>query len=208
MQDVHKKLEEMFKFFDVLYRFQSTPMNDTFKRNFLRFFFIQVDNFLKYMPYYKNALFRTNTIGVQEKKSLENKIKKLRTDYDGADDVIRDKFSAHQQEVTFENIIEWYNEIDASTIGVFHGDIKAIKNELEILLNSQFQVIPNIDEINLSNTELKKDISSFNVNNSRLGLIEKNTVYMLSVHPLQTKHQIILAIIDSIRDNFLGARLV
>lgn len=202
MQDVNKKLEEMFRFFDVLFEFQKESMDDAFKRNFLRFFFIQIDNLLKYIPYYKNELYKTDTITLSEKKSLEEKIKRLRMDYDEAYDVIRDKLGAHQQELSIENIIEWYNEIDTDTINIFYDDIKTIQSELEVLLNSNFQPITDFDKIDLSNTTLKKDSSSVKVSHSRLGVVEQNTAAMISMHSLQTKHQTILAITDSIRDNF------
>lgn len=195
-----KHIDLMFTYFDTLYKFQEDNMDVGFKRNYLRFFFIQIDNFLKTVDIFKKELHTNSKITTQQKKSLNSKIRTFENSYDSRYDIIRDKISAHNQEIDLLGIVEWWNEIDFITIKSFYDEIIEIKQYIEDNSDIQFTKIQDFEKIDYQNTffQEKKD---FYLDNGRLGVVSQNSISQISMHNLQEKHQLIQSIINFLKGN-------
>lgn len=197
---IEKHIDLIFTYFDTLYKFQEDNMDVGFKRNYLRFFFIQIDNFLKTIDIFKKELHTNSKITTQQKKSLNSKIRTLENSYDSSYDTIRDKISAHNQEIDLLGIVEWWNEIDFTTITSFYDEIIEIKQYIEDNSDIQFSKITDFEKIDYKNTFFKEK-EGFYLNNERLGIVSKNSVSQISICNLQEKHQLIQSIINFIKGN-------
>lgn len=149
--------------------------------------------------YYKNYLFRNNQINIEVKRVLEQKINDVKKEWDHNYEIIRNKFCAHHQELDEISLIEWWNEIDYSTITFFYegmGEIRLLLKEYADF-NSLFSI--DYEEIDFSDTCLQDiDDSQFFLSHDRLAITKKNTSGIISCHPFQSKCMLILTIIDFI----------
>ena len=118
-----KKLQFIKTMIETLAIFKQDDFNDSTIRCILRFFFILIDNFLKIIGNIKNDLLSENFLNKKVAENLKKKIYSIENSYDGVYDVIRDKISAHQQQINLINSLEWYSEIDEVTIVSFFNDI-------------------------------------------------------------------------------------
>ncbi len=200
MQDIEEKIRYIYFNTDGIYYFLSNEgINDHAKRCVLRRFFILVDSYLEMIGFLKNKLFRESRIDLSAKQSLENEIKIIRNEWDNNYEIIRNKFSAHHQNIEVIKLLEWWNEIDYSTITFFYESLRNIRG----ILSEQagFQALTPVDysEIDFSETCLKeRNKTNFYLAHDRLAISKENTVGMLSGNEFQNKYMLILSIVDFI----------
>jgi len=200
MQNIEEKIKYIYFNTDGIYYFLSNQgINDHSKRCLLRRFFILIDSYLEMIGFLKNKLFKEKIIDLKTKQSLENEIKAIRDEWDNNYEIIRNKFSAHHQTIDFIILIEWWNEIDYSTVTYFYEGLRNIRGIL--LDDAGFTTITPVDycEIDFSDTCLKENSKSdFFIALDRLAISKKNTVSMLSHDEFQKKCMLILSIVDFI----------
>lgn len=201
MDDLNR-LNACFLFMDAAYLFRDELVTDHCKRTILRFLFIQIDNILKLAGRTKNKLRKESLISKGEEAQIKQLIEVLTNSYDHAYDTIRDKIAAHSQPLDLLSLLNWWNDIDQTTIAVLYGDAKNIQAGLASVKGLQFQGISDYAKLSIPNTNpislaLNPQVPSFS--SDRLGLSKHNVVSMIACHPSQEKAQTILSIID-----FLG----
>ena len=200
MQNVEEKIQYIYFNIDGVYYFLSNQgINDHAKRCVLRRFFILIDSYFEMIGFLKNKLFREGVIDLSAKQSLENDIKSIKNEWDDNYEIIRNKFSAHHQNIDDVKLLEWWNEIDYSTISIFYEGLSNIRRIL--LEHADFQTLTLVDysEIDFSDTCLQeKESTNFYLAHDRLAISKKNTVGMLSINEFQRKCMLILSIVDFI----------
>ena len=200
MEDITKKIQYIYFNIDGLYYFLSTKgISDYSKRCVMRRFFILVDSFFEMIGFLKNDLSKKNIINLKIKNNLEHSIESIKKEWDNKYEIIRNKFSAHHQKIDDLILLEWWNEIDFSTITFFYEGMCEIRS---ILLNHAgilTSMPTDYTNIDFSDTCLKEDEDHiFKVAHDRLALSKKNTVGMISSNEFQQKCMLILSIIDFI----------
>lgn len=195
------RLNTCFVFMDAVYLFRDEQVTDHCKRTILRFLFIQIDNILKIAGRAKNKLRKENLITVADERRIKQLIEVLARSFDHAYDTIRDKIAAHSQPLDLISLLNWWSDIDQTTIEILYEDAKNIQAAFTSVNVLQFQrisdhsrlLIPKDSPISL----VLNPVPSFS--SDRLALSKQNTVSMIACHPSQEKAQTILSIID-----FLG----
>ena len=120
MQEIKEKIQYIYYNTDGIYYFLlNHGVSDHSKRCVLRRFFLLVDSYFEMIVFLKNELFRNNTINLSTKWSLEKEIKAIKCEWNNNYEIIRNKFSAHHQDIDDLKLLEWWNEIDYSTITFF-----------------------------------------------------------------------------------------
>jgi hypothetical protein len=173
--------------------FMTEPCNDHSKRVFLKYFFSLLDNYLKFIPRCKNKLYRENVIKKKEKQIIEEKIKVLEKDFNGQYDIIRDKFSSHQQDLDFTETIQWWNEIDLISIEIFLQNILEINKLLNI--STTIQKSTDLNFPSLLTTE------SITVSSDRFSVSKKNAISMIPLNNFQKHLQLIIGIVNNLKIN-------
>jgi hypothetical protein len=192
----------IFSYLDALYYFKDENVNDHSKRVILRYFFILIDDLLKVVGKTKNKLYKSRKISLSEKCAIEGAIKQLSTTYNGAYDVIRDKISAHQQELSITDINLWWAEIDFTTIETLYSESHSIRNGLKSGLNGGISVLRHYSKMKINSKKLMPSNNiDFFVSSDRLGLAKPNTIAMVPLCPSQVKAQTILSILDLIEND-------
>ncbi len=204
MDDLNR-LNACFLFMDAAYLFRDEQVTDHCKRTILRFLFIQIDNILKLSGRTKNKLRKEHLITKADEERIKQLIGALAKSYDQAYDTIRDKIAAHSQPLDLISLLNWWNDIDQTTIAILYGDAKNIQTALASVKGLQFQCISDYARLSIPDTNpislaLNPQVPSFS--SDRLGLSKPNVVSMIACHPSQEKAQTILSIID-----FLGIDL-
>jgi hypothetical protein len=198
MKDIKEKITYIYYHTDGLYFFISHDnINDHAKRCILRRFFILVDSYVEMIGFFKNKLFRENIITRNVKQSLENEIKEIKEEWDHNYEIIRNKFSAHHQDVNEKKLLEWWNEIDYSTISFFYEGMSKIRAILTQKANILTITPTDYTHIDFRNTCLKKQNKNvFYVAHDRLGVSKENTVSLVGLCEFQRKCMLILSIVD------------
>ncbi|HEY3489817.1 MAG TPA: hypothetical protein VGK27_06825 [Candidatus Deferrimicrobiaceae bacterium] len=200
MKDIKEKIQYIYHNIDGIYYFlANTGINDHSKRCVLRRFFILVDSYFEMIGYLKNNLFKYRTINITIKKSIEDKIASIKKEWDKNYEIIRNKYSAHHQEVDDLILLEWWNEIDYSTITYFYKEM----NEIRAIITQHANVLTltptDYFEIDFSDTCLKeRDEGVYYLAHDRLAISKKNTVGIISGNEFQRKCMLILSIVDFI----------
>ncbi len=200
MQNVEEKIRYIYFNIDgVYYILSNQGINDHSKRCVLRRFFILLDSYFEMIGYLKNKLFREGVIDLSTKQTLEKDIKSIKDEWDQNYEIIRNKYSAHHQNIDDLKLLEWWNEIDYSTITFFYEDLRKIRGILSE--HAGFHTLTPVDysEIDFSDTCLQeKESMSFYLAHDRLSISKKNTVGMSSLNEFQRKCMLILSIVDFI----------
>lgn len=196
------RINACFLFIDAAYLFRDEQVTDHSKRTILRFLFIQIDNILKLAGRTKNKLRKEQLITKAEEEQIKRLIGVLTNSYDHAYDTIRDKIAAHSQPLDLESLLNWWNDIDQTTISILYDDAKKIQMAIASIKGLYFQSITDhatlaIPSTNPISQTLNSQVPS--ISTDRMGLSKPNTVSMIACHPSQEKAQTILSIID-----FLG----
>lgn len=200
MQDIKSKLVYIYFHIDGLYLFLSNKgVNDHARRCIIRRIFILLDSYFEMISFFKNMLYRHCTIDQQAKSEIEKKIQILKNEWDKQYDVIRNKFSAHHQEFTDINTIEWWNEIDYTTITYFYEGIcdqrALLAEHADILTYTPVDY----EDIDFSDTCLKEfEQGRFYLAHDRLAITKQNTTTLYSYNKFQRKCMLIATIIDFI----------
>lgn len=200
MKNVKEKIQYIYYNIDGIYYFLSNKgISDHSKRCVLRRFFILADSYFEMIGFFKNDLLRGGIINLNIKQSLERNIEYIKRDWDNKYEIIRNKFSAHHQDIDDLILLEWWNEIDYSTITFFYEGMREIR--LLLAQHASMLILTPVDfsDIDFSDTCLKeRSSSSFFLAHDRLALSKKNTVGIVSNNDFQRKCMLILAIIDFI----------
>ncbi len=199
MQEIKEKIQYIYYNIDGIYYFLlNGGVSDHSKRCVLRRFFLLVDSYFEMIGFLKNDLFREN-INLSIKQSLEKEIKAIESEWNNNYESIRNKFSAHHQDIDDLKLLEWWNEIDYSTITFFYEGMRNIRGILTE--HAAFLTLTPVDyaEIDFSDTCLReRGDTIFYLAHDRLGLSKKNTVGMISINKFQRKCMLILSIVDFI----------
>lgn len=198
MKDIKEKIRYIYYNTDGLFHFLSNrSVNSHAKRCILRRFFILVDSYFEMIGYLKNDLANNKIINLNTKKSLMACIESIKSQWSDYQ-IIRDKYSAHHQDIDDSIIFEWWNEIDHSTITFYYEGMREIR---EILANADILSLTTMDysEIDFSDTCLKEfEDDNFYLSHDRLALSKKNTSGTISCNPFQRKCMLLSSIIDFI----------
>lgn len=200
MQDIKEKIEYIYYTTDGIYYFLSNEgISDHSKRCVLRRFFVLIDSYIEMIGYFKNNLFSENKISQTIKQSLESEIKDIRKEWDNNYEIIRNKVSAHQQDIDDLKLIEWWNEIDYTTITFFYEGMRNIRNILTRDKNILSITPVDFSQIDFSDTYLQeqKD-TNFYLAHDRLATSKKNTVSLIGTTDFQRKCMLVLSIVDFI----------
>jgi len=196
-----KKIRYIYFNIDGAYYFLSNQgISDHSKRCVLRRFFILLDSYLGMIGYLKNNLFKKGVFDLKIKKSFEDSIKSIKSDWDNKYEIIRNKFSAHHQNIDdLLTLLEWWNEINYSTITYFYDGM----NEIREIIAKHAGIITltptDFSEIDFSDTDLRENgDSAFYLSYDRLALSKKNTVGMIGENDFEKKCMLILSIVDFI----------
>lgn len=203
MDDLNR-LNACFIFLDAAYLFRDEQVTDHCKRTILRFLFIQIDNILSLAGRAKNKLRKEDLITKTDEEQIKRLIKILKKSYASAYDTIRDKIAAHNQPLDLISLLNWWNDIDQTTITVLYGDAKNIQTAFSSVKGLQFQGIYDYSRLSIPEdspiAQTLNPVPSFS--SDRLGLSKPNTVAMIACHPSQEKAQTILSIIDFLEIDF------
>jgi hypothetical protein len=204
MKDIKQKIEYIYVNIDALYYFLlNNGVNDHSKRCILRRFFILFDSYVEMIGFLKNELSKNNKIDLNNKKFIENIVKDIKTEWDNNYEIIRNKFSAHHQNVNELKLIEWWNEIDYSTITFFYDKIKDIKSILSENNCISLRYITDFSNLDFSGSCLEEiNEGSFYISSDRLWLSKKNTGGPIPLCEFQRKCMLILSIIDCLFISF------
>lgn len=200
MQDVENKINYIYYTTDGIYYFLSNQgISDHSKRCVLRRFFILLDSYLEVISFLKNKLYSENKITLRVKQSLEGEIKDIREEWEDNYEIIRNKFSAHHQDIDETKLLEWWNEIDYTTIAFFY---EGMRNICSILSNEGIisTLTPtDYEQIDFSDTCLQEHHDyNFFLAHDRLGISKKNTVSSIGINEFQRKCMLLLSIVDFI----------
>jgi len=200
MQEIKEKIQYIYCNTDGVYYFLlNHGISDHSKRCVLRRFFVLMDSYFEMIGFFKNKLFRDSVINLSVKQSLEKEIKATKNEWNNNYEIIRNKFSAHHQDLDDLKLLEWWNEIDYSTITFFYEGMRKIRGILTEHAGFLTSTPVDYSEIDFSDTCLReKDVTIFYLAHDRLGLSKKNTVGMTSINEFQRKCMLILSIVDFI----------
>lgn len=198
MKDLEAKIRYIYFNADGIYYFLSTQgISDHSRRCILRRYFILVDSYFKMIGSLKNDLFRNGIITVGAKQQLEKSIIDIKIEWDYNYEIIRNKYSAHQQNVDDVMSLQWWNEIDYSTITFFYEGMNEIRSLLLNHANVMTVTPTDYEEIDFSGTYLQQKCKhDFFLAHDRLALAKENTVGMIPINDFQRKCMLILSIVD------------
>lgn len=122
-----KNIEKTSYLFDQLNAVESittAAITDADKRSYLRYFFVSIDSLLKFLPQIKNVAYKNQIISKVDEAEFKRLIKVIENSYTGTYDIIREKLSAHQQQLPLVDTISWWSDIDAISIKILSDDIR------------------------------------------------------------------------------------
>ena len=175
----------------------SLKATDIVKRSYLRYLFILLDNFSIWAPRLTNHLFTTGAITLKNKNELKILTNKIRADYETYYESIRNKLSAHHQNIDLLLLIDLWFNIDYTTISILIDDIDSFYREIANHCNIEHPDRTN-DNIFINNPLLNGDKTEFYINPGRLGIATKNSGAMIPCHYTQEISSIAYSIADLI----------
>ena len=185
-----------------LIRWLTDLLNDEYEKRVLaRHILVYVDAFLKLAPVLKNQIKAT---GVKV-DTVHKALNLLTRDYESFYAIIRDKLSAHRQDLPLVDTIEAWNEIDDVTVNTFINDASQIYN----LLNSLNSIVPYfIDFDDFGNSDLKFKLENLAKQGATTGIelamdnlafSRLNTVRNIDTSEIKKRGSQIVSILDTIK---------
>jgi hypothetical protein len=185
-----------------LIRWLTDLINDDYEKRVLaRYILVYVDAFLKLAPVLKNQIKAT---GVKV-NTVREPLNYLRKDYESFYATIRDKLSAHRQDLPLVDRIEAWNEIDDVTVNTFINDASQIYN----LLNSLNFIVPSFIESNdVGNSDLKfkfenlakqEGSSGVKLAMDNLAFSRPNTVQKICTREIEKRGSQVVSILDTMK---------
>jgi hypothetical protein len=175
--------------------------DDHSKRLVARMTFLYVDAFLKLAPQLKNRLRETGA-NVSE---VHREIGQLTTDYESFYARIRDKLTAHRQEMDIADLIEAWNENDLVTLTVFSDEIFRLYSAM----SSMHSDVPDYEDMAGVNAEATEKIvrdgcsdvvtDGVTAATDCLAITRPQTVTIIPTCDLQRKVMQIISIIDTFK---------
>lgn len=201
LNDELEKLHYVFNQLELLDQLKDSSLSEFSKRSVLRFYFVAVDNVLKAIGWIKNQTRRNRKLSEVQLHQLERAIAVLRHTYDSAYDRIRDKLTAHQQNLELSEVVIWWNEIDRTTIEVLRSDLTAIRSALE---NAYPPLADRIAPLLLDTTDEDPQFQAgpVRMNATRLSIALPNSVSLVPEAGSQQKASMIVAGMRFIRADF------
>jgi hypothetical protein len=189
-----KKANYLFDQLQAIQSIKSASITDADKRSYFRYFFVVIDSLLKVLPQIKNAAYKNQIINRNEEAEFKRLIKVVETSYNGTYDTIRDKLSAHQQQLPLDQTLSWWADIDSITIEVLGDDIDAI---YDFMASKRFC---NGNKLNLlphpSDFTSEKKIT---FNAGRFGMGIAGAVSIIPGHEVQEKSVMAMSAIDFLK---------
>lgn len=175
--------------------------DDQEKRVLARHILVYVDAFLKLAPVLKNQIKATGV----EVNTVHELLNCLRKDYESFYAKIRDKLSAHRQDLPLVDIIEAWNEIDDVTVNTFINEASQIYN----LLNSLNSIVPSFiesDDVRSSDLKFKLEnlpkqerSSGVELAMDNLAFSRPNTVNKICTSEIEKRGSQVVSILDTIK---------
>lgn len=192
-----EKTSYLFDQLDAIESITTADITDADKRSYLRYFFVTIDSLLKLLPQVKNEAYRKQIINKADETEFKHLIRDIENSYTGTYDTIRDKLSAHQQQLPLAETISWWDDIDAISIKILSDDIKAIRAFMSmhsIANGNNLELMPHAKKF----TSEKK----FTFNAGRFGMAIEGAVSIIPGHEVQEKSTMVSTAIDFIKKNF------
>ncbi len=147
MIDPESKISLIAYQIEIVARIAIAIPNDHLARLYGRSVFLGIDSFLSLAPRLKNQMQIAGALTATEANEIKEKINKLRSDYEGCYDKIRDKIAAHQQDLDLILLLEMWNEIDIATLSILADDVSEIWSRLQSFgAVSSFARPPELDD--------------------------------------------------------------
>lgn len=197
MQEQLKKLSYLFSQATAVKSIEQSNLTDADKRAYLRYFFVIIDNLLKIAPQVKNLANKLEIIDKSEEDEFKRLIKVIDASYTGSYDTIRDKLSAHQQNLPLDETISWWGDIDASSINVLYDDLRALK----VFIASKRLAIDRDLRIEKFPATFESE-KKFVFNAGRFGLGTEGAVSIVPGHETQEKAGLVSSAIDFLQKDF------
>ncbi len=199
MQDAESKVALLTYYAEAVARVACSIPDEYVARVYGRSLFLAVDAFLEIAPRLKNQMRANGRITSVESTALTDKINKLRTDFSGYYETIRDKLAAHQQEFDLDLLLRTWNEIDAATITILSEDIQDIWDLLENHgAVSTFARSPELDDENFPSQLARiEPETGVRIGVDRVALTRPNTVSTIPTGLFQEKAMRVLTAFKS-----------
>lgn len=195
------KLAYLYKSIDSLMLIKDSNLSDSVKRNYMRFFFITIDNVLKNVRFIKNQVKSKGLLDKTEIRILTEQIDTLSNSFEGSYDVIRDKISAHQQEMELDKVLIWWGEITETTLTVLFHDLDNIRASLSKAFKEFEDRIVN-QSLLFNDIEMTVGTGIPKFGTSRTSLANGNSVAMIASKGRQTKEALISSAIEFMKEDF------
>ncbi|HEX7262471.1 MAG TPA: hypothetical protein VF258_11755, partial [Luteolibacter sp.] len=198
MQDAESKVAFIAYYVESVARIACAIHNDHLARVYGRSVFLGVDSFLALAPRLKNEMERSGALTKKSGIAIKQQINKLAADYKGYYETVRDKFSAHQQELDLILLPETWNEIDAATLTILSEDVSAIWRSLQQngAVSTFLRPCELDDAAALSPFYTLTDTGEIQLGLDRVGLTRPNTVGIIPTGPFQEKPMRLLTAFD------------
>jgi len=188
---------------DTLYYFKDEDVNDYSKRVISRYFFILIDDLLKVAGKTNNKQLAAGKITSSDRTETKEKIRALRKSYENAYDLIRDKLSAHQQNLKIDLLYNYWLEIDVTTVETLYGEACDIKDSLQKGFDTKFDQLKQYSKMNIISPELNINADkNFNYSSDRLSIAKSNTIGIIPAHDSQDRAQTVISILNFLKIDF------
>lgn len=198
MKDAESKIALIAYYVEGIARIACAIPDAHLARVYGRSLFLGVDSFLNLAPRLKNEMKKRGALTGRSAKAISQQIKKLHSDYNGYYETVRDKLSAHQQELDLSFLLETWNEIDAATLTILSDDVSAIWASFQ--RNGAVSTFPRPQELDdatsLSVLFTLTNPSKIQLALDRVGLTRANTSSIIPTGPFQEKPMRILTAFD------------
>lgn len=182
---------------DWLTQFISDDYN---KRILARHILVYLDSFIELSPQLKNKIKNTGA----NVNTAKQKLNQLRQDYEAFYSKIRDKLTAHRQDLPLVQRIEAWNEIDNTTVKSFIDDALNAYNELNNLSNivkpfTEFEYKQNCQLTNSLNNLNTNNINSPKISSDNLAVSRDNTSALIPCTEMQHRCSQITSVLSIIK---------
>ncbi len=195
MEELIKKTLYCVRMMNLVKRLSNVATNDYKKRIISRSIFVYLDAFFNFAPQIKNSLDKKDV----NVKSINEKISKIRDEYEDYYSKIRDKLTAHRQDLPILETFEVWNDIDVTTLDYFITEVLDIYNLLHGLKRNE---ITSYSDFTIASVELKPSTSNIpttpSIASDNLALTRPNTISLVAINQIQYRGTQINSIIDTI----------
>lgn len=195
MEELANKLLYCTRMINLIKWFSNAGYDNYRKRVITRSVFVYLDAFFNFAPQIKNSL-EKNDVNV---KTVHDKIGKIRDEYEVYHSTIRDKLTAHRQDLPIIETFEIWNEIDLTTLNYFITEVSDIYNLLHALKREDIPAYSDfeITELNVGPADNVAKTTP-NLASDNLALTREITVSFIPCNAFQKRGSQINSIIDTV----------